>query len=60
MKHYEAHGKRLIVQRCSNTWREYCAYIVGSKHTRFGTRKEIAQDVAHFVTYGTLPHQVSR
>lgn len=51
---FEAHGAKFRVLRCSqSTYMLTCPLV--TPHARFGNRKEIAQDIAHCVEFGTLP-----
>lgn len=54
MVEFTAHGNRFRLKKCSQTT-YYLDCPLRSPHCRWGDRKQIAEDVAHCVEWGTLP-----
>lgn len=55
----EAHGKVATLKRCAGDPHSYAFFVPAEKgRCRFGNKREIMEDVAHFVEHGTLPQPV--
>jgi hypothetical protein len=50
-------GRPYTLKSLRNRRREYVLCDKTSGRARFGTRSEIAQDLRHFRTFGTLPRE---